>query len=134
MPRIEVLSHPDDGRAKQIEKALNAKGKKASVRVVDVYTSENEKLNASEFISSVSNPVTQQVNAELKDFDWALEIANRQRAETGEEPVDINALPMDDRATFASGFDPDRMARDLAQIRAALDPIPVHVAPLEEKY
>lgn len=74
MARIEVLSHPDDGRAKQIEKKLSTRGKTVSVRVVDVYTSENEKLNSENFISSVSNPVTQQVNTEFKDFDWALEI------------------------------------------------------------
>ena len=74
MPRIEVLSHPDDGRAKQIEKALNAKGKKTSVRVVDVYTSEHEKIASKDFIESVSNPVTQQVNVVFDNFDWALEI------------------------------------------------------------
>lgn len=72
--RLQVLAHNDDGRAKNLEKILESKGKSASVRVVDVYTSENEKITSEAFISSVANPVTQKVNPELKDFDWALEI------------------------------------------------------------
>jgi len=74
MPRIEIVSHPDDGRARQIEQNLQAKGKKASVRVVDVYTSENDAVNGDIFIQSVANPVTQQVGQLPADFDWALEI------------------------------------------------------------
>jgi phosphoribosylformylglycinamidine synthase II len=72
--RIEVLAHNDDGRAKTLEKTLQAKGFKASVRVVDVFTSENPKAASPEFAASLANPVTQQVNAKLDGFDWALEI------------------------------------------------------------
>ncbi len=74
MPRIEILSHEDDGRARQIEQALKAKGKAASVRVVDVYTSENPKAQSAEFIGSLTNPVTQKSDQMPDDFDWALEI------------------------------------------------------------
>jgi phosphoribosylformylglycinamidine synthase len=74
MPRIEVVSHTDDGRARQIEKALQARGKSASVRVVDVYSSSNPKITSKTFIDSVANPVTQTVNKLPDDFDWALEI------------------------------------------------------------
>lgn len=74
MPRIEVLSHKDDGRAHQIEQALKRKGKDTCVRVVDVYTSENEKLAGAAFTGSVTNPVTQKTGELPGDFDWALEI------------------------------------------------------------
>ncbi|MCB1562305.1 MAG: phosphoribosylformylglycinamidine synthase [Alphaproteobacteria bacterium] len=75
MPRIEVLSHDDDGRARKIEQALERTGKTASVRVVDVYTIENETAANDVFINSLANPVTQTVGAHLPDdFDWALEI------------------------------------------------------------
>ena len=72
--RIEVLAHKDDGRGKQIEKILTNLGKTTTVRVVDVYSSENEKLTDKVFIDSVTNPVTQEINAEYDNFDWALEI------------------------------------------------------------
>jgi phosphoribosylformylglycinamidine synthase II len=72
--RIEVLAHDQDGRAKTLEKTLAAKGKSAQVRVVDVYTSENETAAKPEFMNSLGNPVTQKINAPLDDFDWALEI------------------------------------------------------------
>ena len=74
MPRIEVLSHEDDGRALQIEKALKSKGIQASVRVVDVYTSEHPKAGESAFVNSLANPVTQKTGKLPADFDWALEI------------------------------------------------------------
>jgi phosphoribosylformylglycinamidine synthase II len=57
--RIEILAHEDDGRARSIENTLKSMGKKARVRVVDVYTSENPAIQSAEFISSLSNPVTQ---------------------------------------------------------------------------
>lgn len=77
--RIEILAQNEeisfkDGRALQIEHILERKGLSANVRIVDVYTSENEAVNADFFISSVTNPVTQKANAALDDFDWALEI------------------------------------------------------------
>ena len=72
--RIEVLAHKDDGRAKTLEKALKSKGKTASVRVVDVYTSENPKAESDAFKSSLVNPVTQKSDSLPDDFDWALEI------------------------------------------------------------
>jgi phosphoribosylformylglycinamidine synthase II len=72
--RIEVLAHNDDGRAKTLEKTLIDKGFKASVRVVDVFTSENPKAADPAFAASLANPVTQKVNSKLDGFDWALEI------------------------------------------------------------
>lgn len=72
--RIEVLAHKDDGRAKSIEKLLKTMGKRASVRVADVYTSENAAAAGSGFVQSLANPVTQNVNAKYDKFDWALEI------------------------------------------------------------
>src|SRR5690606_4496995 len=56
------------------QQALAAKGRKASVRVVDVYTSENPAAASPEFTGSLANPVTQKVNKTPDDFDWALEI------------------------------------------------------------
>ena len=94
--RIEVLAHEEDGRGKQIEKALSSLGKKAKVRIVDVYTSENGKLKDDRFTGAVCNPVTQSIMLSPRkrgssekadegprlhgddtcgvDFDWALEI------------------------------------------------------------
>ncbi len=72
--RIEVLAHKDDGRAKTLEKAIKATGKNASVRVVDVYTSEHPKAADIAFKSSLANPVTQKLDDLPTDFDWALEI------------------------------------------------------------
>ena len=72
--RIEVLAHEDDGRAKSLEKIILTEGKTANVRVLDVYTSENDIAASPEFIGSLTNPVTEKSNPELKDFDWALEI------------------------------------------------------------
>lgn len=72
--RIEILAHPEDGRALKIEKTLKAKGRKASVRVVDIYTTENEKAANPKFVSSLANPVTQKTGKLPTDFDWALEI------------------------------------------------------------
>jgi phosphoribosylformylglycinamidine synthase len=72
--RIEVLAHNDDGRAKSLEKAIKAKGKTASVRVADVYTSEHPKAQSDAFVQSLANPVTQKTNELPNDFDWALEI------------------------------------------------------------
>ncbi len=72
--RIEVLAHKDDGRAKTLEKLLKSSGKNASVRVVDVYTSEHPKAKDEKFQTSLANPVTQKLNNLPDDFDFALEI------------------------------------------------------------
>ncbi|MFK7840258.1 MAG: AIR synthase-related protein [Bdellovibrionales bacterium] len=72
--RIEVLAHKDDGRAKTLEKSLKSKGKDASVRVVDVYTSEHPAASAPNYTKTLSNPVTQETDSLPTDFDWALEI------------------------------------------------------------
>lgn len=72
--RIEILAHKDDGRAKKIEKLLNNMGVSASVRAVDVYTSESEHAQKDAFANSLANPVTQKINQTPDDFDWALEI------------------------------------------------------------
>src|SRR5690606_35242369 len=36
----------------------------------------------------------------LTIIDWAVKIINKQRAQQGEPPLDISAVPMDDAATF----------------------------------
>lgn len=77
--RIEILAQNEeisskDGRAVQIEALMAELGKSADVRVVDVYTSENKAVESKEFVSGLANPVTQKINAQLEDFDWALEI------------------------------------------------------------
>lgn len=81
--RIEILAHPDDGRARTLEKALASKGHEAAVRVVDVFTSESPAAGAPEFAGALANPVTQSLlpsplqgasEGEGIDFDWALEI------------------------------------------------------------
>lgn len=77
--RIEILAQNEeistkDGRAVQIESFFEALGKKTTVRVVDVYTSENGAADNDNFKSSLANPITQKINAELGDFSWALEI------------------------------------------------------------
>ncbi|MFN3701777.1 MAG: phosphoribosylformylglycinamidine synthase subunit PurL [Alphaproteobacteria bacterium] len=77
--RVEILAQNDeinikDGRAVQIENILKSMGKSADVRVIDVYSSENEAVNNPQFSNSLANPVTQQVNAQYASFDWALEI------------------------------------------------------------
>lgn len=72
--RIEVLGHREDGRALKVAKALSDKGKKVNVRIVDVYTSEHPKVGLPDFMNNLANPVVQQVNPRLDDFDWALEI------------------------------------------------------------
>ena len=77
--RIEVLAHNEDGRGLQIKKALQAMGRKTTVRVVDVYTSANPKVTSPEFIGSLTNPVVQKAGIAPPslldvDFDWALEI------------------------------------------------------------
>ncbi|MAE52281.1 MAG: phosphoribosylformylglycinamidine synthase [Micavibrio sp.] len=77
--RIEILAQNEDisfkdGRSIEIEHILRGQGISADVRIVDVYTSENDAVKASFFTDSVANPVTQNINARLDDFDWALEI------------------------------------------------------------
>ena len=72
--RIEVLAHKEDGRALKIQKMLKAQNKPSSVYVVDVYTSETPQAADKNFIASLANPVTQEVNPPLDNFDWALEI------------------------------------------------------------
>lgn len=72
--RIEILAHKDDGRAKNIEKLLERLNVTANVRAVDVYTSESPAAADDKFASALANPVTQKVNQNPEDFDWALEI------------------------------------------------------------
>ncbi len=72
--RIEILAHKDDGRSKNIEKILKTLDVIASVRAVDVYSSENPKASSPEFANALANPVTQKINQTPNDFDWALEI------------------------------------------------------------
>ncbi len=104
--RIEVLAHPDDGRAKNIEKLLQSMGKAASVRVVDVYTSESPAAANKAFINSLANPVTEQINPKLKDFDWALEIGflpgvTDNIGHTAQELLALTA-PGNDNAVYSS--------------------------------
>ncbi len=72
--RIEILAHKDDGRAHHIEKTMDSMGINASIRVVDVYSSEDEAAAKEIFAKSLANPVTQKINETPTDFDWALEI------------------------------------------------------------
>ncbi|MBI1300480.1 MAG: phosphoribosylformylglycinamidine synthase [Alphaproteobacteria bacterium] len=72
--RIEILAHEDDGRALKIENLLKSMGKDASVRAVDVYSSESKAAANVDFAQGLANPVTQKVNETPDDFDWALEI------------------------------------------------------------
>jgi len=72
--QTKVLAHENDGRALHIEQLISKLGKSASVRVVDLYTSEDQTVESDKFTSAVSNPVTQQLNTIPDDFDWALEI------------------------------------------------------------
>ncbi len=72
--RIEILAHKDDGRAKNLENTLINMGVTASVRAVDVYSSESTDAAKKEFAQSLANPVTQKINQTPTDFDWALEI------------------------------------------------------------
>ena len=72
--QTKVLAHENDGRALHIEQLITKLGKSASVRVVDIYTSEDKMVESDTFTSAVANPVTQQLNTIPDDFDWALEI------------------------------------------------------------
>ncbi|MGH1403180.1 MAG: phosphoribosylformylglycinamidine synthase subunit PurL [Alphaproteobacteria bacterium] len=72
--RIEILAHKNDGRALKIEKLLKTMKVNASVRAVDVYSSENPTAEGDVFANSLANPVTQKINETPDDFDWALEI------------------------------------------------------------
>ena len=57
---------------KILKKSSPVWGKTASVRVVDVYTSET--TQSGEFQASLVNPVTQDASTLPDDFDWALEV------------------------------------------------------------
>ncbi|MDH5722419.1 MAG: AIR synthase-related protein [Alphaproteobacteria bacterium] len=72
--RIEILAHKDDGRGLEIKKIMAGLGKTVNVRVIDVYTSENETAANDVFKNALGNPVTQKINQTPDDFDWALEI------------------------------------------------------------
>jgi len=77
--RIEVLTFSEDGRAKTLEAALQKSGKKATAKIVDVYTVEDDITNSANVQSlsrSFVNPVTQKLmqRGDEGDFDWALEI------------------------------------------------------------
>lgn len=72
--QTKVLAHENDGRALYIQKMISKLGKTASVRVVDIYTSEDQTVESDTFTSAVANPVTQKLNQIPDDFDWALEV------------------------------------------------------------
>lgn len=72
--RTEILGHIEDGRAKTLENKIQKTFPGASVRIVDVYMSENNLIQSDSFTSSVCNPVTQSLNKTPTDFTWALEI------------------------------------------------------------
>lgn len=79
--RIEVHTKADDGRAHVHQQNLAKMGLSASVKVVDVYTIENnidDKSLLDKIIESFCNPVTQEVriNPEKQNnkYDYALEI------------------------------------------------------------
>lgn len=77
--RIEVITISEDGRAKVLEQNIARAGKKASAKIVDVYTVEHD-LGAAANVEALSrsfvNPVTQKLleRGQEGDFDWAVEI------------------------------------------------------------
>ena len=82
--RIEVFTTAEDGRAKTYQSRFEELGIKAKVRVVDVYTIEediSDPANLNACIKALANPVTQKAylapvedKAAYGDFDWAIEI------------------------------------------------------------
>ncbi|MCK6418158.1 MAG: AIR synthase-related protein [Alphaproteobacteria bacterium] len=80
--RIEILAHPQDGRALQIQAMLARGGRKASVQVLDVYTIDGVDNPAvlESLAQALHNPVTQKAHIippqpALKNvFTYALEI------------------------------------------------------------
>lgn len=77
--RIEVITVAEDGRAKVLEANIARSGKKASARIVDVYTIEHDienPANVQALSKSFVNPVTQKLMqpGDEGDFDWAVEI------------------------------------------------------------
>lgn len=77
--RIEVITVAEDGRAKVLEANIARSGKKASARIVDVYTIEHgieNPANLQALSKSFVNPVTQKLMqpGDEGDFDWAVEI------------------------------------------------------------
>lgn len=76
--RIEVLTFAEDGRAKTLQGLFARMGKEARVRVVDVYTLEQDienPANLNELIKSFVNPVTQKAgNVAAEPCDWTVEI------------------------------------------------------------
>ncbi len=77
--RIEVITVSEDGRAKVLESSIARTGKKATARIVDVYTIEHDienPQNVQALAKSFVNPVTQKLltSGDEGDFDWAVEI------------------------------------------------------------
>lgn len=77
--RIEVITISEDGRAKVLEQSIARAGKKASAKIVDVYTIEHDiadPANIQALSKSFVNPVTQKLldRGDEGDFDWAVEI------------------------------------------------------------
>ncbi|MFA7457725.1 MAG: AIR synthase-related protein, partial [Micavibrio sp.] len=74
--RIEVMTVSEDGRAKVLEQDIHRIGKKAAVKIVDVYTLENDLAQPELLARSLVNPVTQKLlsRGDEGDFDWAVEI------------------------------------------------------------
>ncbi len=77
--RIEVITTSEDGRAKTLEGSIAKSGKKASAKIVDVYTVEDDigsPANLQALAKSFVNPVTQKIltRGDEGDFDWAVEI------------------------------------------------------------
>ncbi len=77
--RIEVITVSEDGRAKVLEANIARSGKRASAKIVDVYTIEHDiekSANVQALSKSFVNPVTQKLMqpGDEGDFDWAVEI------------------------------------------------------------
>ena len=77
--RIEVITVSEDGRAKVLEQNIAKSGKKASAKIVDVYTVEEDikdAANLQALSKSFVNPITQKLmeRGDEGDFDWAVEI------------------------------------------------------------
>lgn len=118
--RIEVFTLLEDGRAKTYQNRFKKLGIQASVRVVDVYTIEDDisdPANLNECISALTNPVSQKsfilndggalpegYNDTLGNFDWAVEIGFLPGVtdNIGHTASEITALIKEPRSVYTS--------------------------------
>lgn len=118
--RIEVFTLLEDGRAKTFQSRFKKLGIEASVRVVDVYTIEDDiadPANLNECMGALTNPVSQKsfvltdtdglpegYQQTLGNFDWAVEIGFLPGVtdNIGHTASEITALIKDPKNVFTS--------------------------------